>query len=331
MKTKKITLGLVVTFILYAGICHAELRVLFTSHHNDSNYELYSMATNGTDITQISFTSAIDEWAPAISPNEIDVAFVNISGTASNIYLTSVFGDSPVQLNNNNEALCVQYASTNTIYFLAKTGPSGGTTDFQLWKINTDGSGEQRVYSDDFKCWTLGAMDFSINQANQNVYISSFTSSFSSSYIQYGGIADNEIQGTLIYNSSLGDRYAPDLSPNASKIAFCADHSGGNHRLYSDDAVPGGTPATQICDTFCGNPSWIDNNSIVFTRAGASTWGITSYTGDIWRVNFDGGELTKLTSIGSCAYPSVYDAIPEPYYLSFIIWNLFFINRKFIL
>ena len=319
MKNKKNTLGLIIALILCVGTCHAELRVLFTSNHQTNNYELYTMATNGNDLTRIT-TTPVDEWAPAVSPNEIDIAFVSLSEAQSNIYITSVFGSPAVKLNNTNEALCVQFATTNTIYFLAKKIKAGGTTEFELWKINTDGSGEQRVYTNNFRCWTMGAQDFSINQANQNVYLSSFTTTWSSSFIQYGGVTDTAIQGLLVYDSSLGDRYAPELSHDASKIAFCADYGGGSHRLYSDNAVPGGSPANQICDTYCGNPSWIDNDSIIFTRAGESTWGIATYTGDIWRVNFDGSGLTKLTSLGSGAYPSVYDAVPEP--TLFIIYNL---------
>jgi|GEM_PF-3282302 len=328
MKTKNITFCLVAILALSVGICRAELRVLFASDHNDSNYELYSMATNGTDVSRIT-TTGVDEWAPAISPNNIDVAFVSLAGTISNIYLTSVFGGTPIQLQNTNEALCVQFASTGTIYFLAKKDSSGGTTDFQLWKINTDSSGEERVFTDNLRCWTMGAKDFSINQSNQNVYLSSFTSTWSSSFIHYGGVSDTELQGMLIYDSSLGDRYWPEVSPNASRITFCADYGSGNHRLYSDNATPGGANANLICQTFCGNPSWIDNNSIVFTRADASTWGANTYTGDIWRVNFDGSGLTKLTSLGSCAYSSTFDLIPEPTFIWIIgVLELWIIGRK---
>ena len=289
------------------------------------------MGTNGDDVTRISYTSTLDEWAPAISPNGLDIAFVSGTG-GSNIYLTSVMGELPVRLNNANEALCVQFATTNTLYYLSNKGENSGITEFQLWKINTDSSAETRAFTNEFTCWALGSLDFSINQANKNVYLSSFTSSYSKSFIQYGGVGDSCIQGLLIYDTSLGDRYAPELSVDGTKIAFCADYSGGNHRLYSDDAVPGGANPTLICDTFCGSPSWIDNNSIVFTRAAQSTFGLTAYTGDIWRVDYSGSNLKKLTSLGSCAYPSVYEEIPEPGYLLFIICNLILVHRrKFIL
>ena len=322
----KITIVLFVILTLFAEICHAELRVLFTSNHETNNYELYSMATNGTDLTRLT-TTGIDEWAPAISPNNVDIAFVDKSGTASNIYLTTVFGEATVQLNNINEALCVQFATTNTIYFLAIKN-DGGRYYFQLYKINTDGSDEQRVYSDVFKDYPMGAMDFSINQANQKVYLSSISND--NSYIYYGGVTDSAAHGTLIYDNSLGDRYAPELSPDTSKFAFCADFGAGNHKLYSDNAVPGGSAANQICDTYCGNPSWIDNNSITFTRTSSPNYGMASYVGDIWRVNSDGSSLTNLTTLGTCAYSSSFDLVPEP--CLFIIYNLLIIiyYRKFI-
>jgi len=330
MKTKKITFGLIATFIFIVGMCQAELRILFSSDHETNNYELYSMTTNGSDVTRITTTSD-NELSPAISPNNIDVAFVNNRSSISNIFITSVYGAAPVRLENTKAALCVQFATTNTIYYLTKDGLGGGSTpNFQLWKINTDSSGEAQVYSDTFKCWSMGTQDFSINQSNQNVYLSSFVSGSSPSRIQYGGVDDATITGTLTYDSGLGDRYAPEVSPDASRITFCADYSSGNHRLYADSATPGGTDASLICETFCGNPSWIDNNSIVFTRADSSTFGMSSYIGDIWRVNFDGSGLTNLTSLGSCAYPSAFDLIPEP--CLFIIYNLLIIiyYRKFI-
>jgi len=334
MKTRKITFGLILILIFCVGICRGEFRVLFTSNHQTNNYEIYTMATNGSDITRIT-TTAINEWAPAVSPNGIDIAFVSLSGATSSIYMTSVFGSLPVKLNNTNDALCVQFATTNTIYFLTGRRGWGLTDNIQLWKINTDGSGEELVYTNNLTCWPMGPQDFSINQENQNVYLSAFTNSFWPSVIQYGGVADTEIQGVLIY-TNIVDRYAPELSPNTTKITFCADTVGGDHRLWADDAVPGGSPANQICDTYCGNPSWIDNNSIVFTRATNSTYGMSTYIGDIWRVNFDGSELTKLTSLGSCAYPSAFYLIPEPvsiYYFSFIIYYLltgnFFLKNEF--
>ncbi len=318
MKTKKITFGLIVTLILTVGICQAELRILFSSDHNENNYELYSMATNGLDVTRITTTSD-DELSPAISPNNIDVAFVSNRNSISNIFITSVYGIAPLRLENTKAALCVQFATTNTIYFLTKTG-FGSAPPFQLWKINTDSTGETQVYSDDFKCWMMGTQDFSINQSNQNVYLSSYVNDSSPSRIQYGGIDDATITGTLTYDSGLVDRYAAEVSPDASRITFCADYGSGNHRLYSDNATPGGANANLICETYCGNPSWIDNNSIVFTRAESSTSGMSSYVGDIWRVNFDGSELTKLTSLDSCAYPTVFNLVPEP--CLFIIYNL---------
>ena len=320
MNTQKIIFGLITTFILTVGICQAELRVLFSSDHETNNYELYSMATNGTDLTRITTTSD-DELSPAISPNNIDVAFVNNRSSISNIFITSVYGDTPLRLQNTKAALCVQFATANTIYYLTKDGlGGGGTPNFQLWKINTDSSGEAQVYSDTFKCWSMGSQDFSINQSNQNVYLSSFEGGSSPSRIQYGGVDDATITGTLTYDSGLGDRYAPEVSPDASRITFCADYGSGSHRLYSDNATPGGANANLICQTYCGNPSWIDNNSIVFTRADSSTFGMSSYVGDIWRVNFDGSGLTKLTSLDSCAYPTVFNLVPEP--SLFIIFNL---------
>ncbi len=320
MKTKKITFGLIATFIFSVGICQAQLHILFSSDHETDNYELYSMATNGSDLTRITITSD-DELSPTISPNNIDVAFVNNRTSISNIFITSISGAAPVRLQNTKAALCVQFATTNTIYYLTKDGlGGGGTPNFQLWKINTDSSGEAQVYSDTFKCWSMGTQDFSINQSNQNVYLSSFVSGSSPSRIQYGGVDDATITGTLTYDSGLGDRYAPKVSPDTSRITFCADYGYGNHKLYSDNATPGGADASLICQTYCGNPSWIDNDSIVFTRADSSSFGMSSYVGDIWRVNFDGSGLTKLTSLDTCAYPTVFNLVPEP--SLFIIYNL---------
>ena len=171
MKTRKITFGLILTLIFCVGICRGEFRVLFTSDHQTNNYEIYTMATNGNNITRITETS-VNEWAPAVSPNEIDIAFVSLSGPpGSNIYMTSVFGSLPVKLNNTNDALCVQFATTNTIYFLTGRRGWGLTDNIQLWKINTDGSGEELVYTNNLTCWPMGPQDFSINQAiNRTIY-----------------------------------------------------------------------------------------------------------------------------------------------------------------
>lgn len=296
------------------GPAAAGPRILFVASNETANatFELYTMGADASGLTRITFNSE-SEWSPAMAPDDYRIAYVRPSTAGSNLFVTTLHGATPVRVPNGAAALAVQWADADTLYYLRRI--SAGTWDrqFELWRVDTDGTGDARVYTNRFKCWNTGTEDFFVDRVRQRVYVSSFmTTSASQSFIRSGPLFGGGTDAVLATDASYLDHYAPALSPDGTRVAYAADLNGqaGSHRLYNGPAAGGA--GTQVSDTYCGNPSWAPTGGwLAFTRAAASTWGGASYVGNIWRVNANGSGATNLTQgrvvSGGCAFPTVYE------------------------
>jgi hypothetical protein len=254
----------------------------------NASYELYTMDESGGTLTQIT-TNGYAERCPALGPDTNRVAFVRADLARTNIFLASLGGGPVIAVGNTNKATAVQWGSTNVLYFLADRGGPGFTTSNELWRINVDGTGEARVFTNRFNVWTMGATAFHVDRAGQQVYLSEFWPVAWTSRVSTGLLSDQSPKTWLTTTNV--DHYGPALSR----------------------------------DVFCGNPSWAPNAQwLAFTRATNSTYGATFYTGDIWRVGTNGTGLVNLTSAlgvaGRCSYPTVYEVpaspAPSPFHIT---------------
>lgn len=290
-------------------------RILFVARGESANntYELYTMAADGTDRQRIT-TNTVSEWAPALAPDNYRVAYVRDDLTTSNLFITSISGTTPIRVSSTNAALCVQWADNHTLFYLSRTQPDANSqTTFRLWRIGTDGTGQALVFTNVFTDWSMGSRAFSVQQDSGAVYLSADVPGGSfESMIRFGSLANLSLTGVVTTSSSYLDHYAPAVSPDGTRIAFCVDPqgSGGQHRLYVT-SINGG-PGTRLCDVYCGNPSWSPDGAwLAFTRASSSTSGAAPYVGDIWQVSAGGTNLVALTTnspvAAKCAFPTVFE------------------------
>jgi hypothetical protein len=301
--------------LFWPRLASAAPRILFVARGESANntYELYTMSADGTDRRRVT-TNTFSEWAPALAPDNYRVAYVRDDLASSNLFITSIDGMPPVRLSNTNAALCVQWADNHTLFFLARTQPdSGSQSTFRLWQIGTDGSGGALVFTNTFSDWSMGARAFSVRRETGTVYLSADVPGGSyESMIRFGAIGSLSPTGTVSTSSSYLDHYGPVVSPDGSQIAFCVDPqgSGGQHRLYVTSI--GGGPGIRLSDVYCGNPSWSPDGAwLAFTHATGSTYGVSPYVGDIWRVSARGTNLLALTTnspvAAKCAFPTVFE------------------------
>jgi Tol biopolymer transport system component len=222
---------------------------------------------------------------------------------------------------NSHKALAVQWGDSNTVYYLRSVAEGPGDRTCELWQIDTDGTAETNVYDDQFQCWKMGTESFHLDREAGRVHLSSFVDPWESSIVS-GSTESNTIDTVMLTDPHYRDHYSPAISPDGASVAYCADLTNdteaGLHRLYVGPA--GGGTGRRLSDVFCGNPSWSpDGTWVAYTLAGASTWGLASYVGEIWRVgtNGTGGvPLTRGLPVGpGCAFPTVY-AAPSPFMIT---------------
>ena len=289
-------------------------RILFVSSNGpDRVCTLFTMNPDGSDIQRVyTNTGILHAWSPDITGTHVTnavIAVVDRSRASSNIFLTDLQGSGPVCLNNTNKAMGVQFDGPGEVYFLADTPPS-----YQVWKINSTGSGEQRVFNNDFDTFPLGSQSFFLHEPSQTVYLSSFNAVIQSSIFK-GATGALSAAETGITSNNWGDHYNPAVSPDGLSIAYSVDHGTGDHRIVISPNINGTTNWLEVAPVFCGSPSWSsDGTWLAFARAPSSTFGGSPYIGWMCTVQADGSGETNAT-IGvtepfdgsQCCFPIVYD------------------------
>jgi hypothetical protein len=105
---------------------------------------------------------------------------------------------------------------------------------------------------------------------------------------------------------------APHWSPNTDKIVFFGERSGqpGQHDVYTVNEDGTGLIKLTTDGYSDSHPSWIDDNTIVFSRS------LDGVNYDIYSMNIDGGSLTPITTGGG--YKLMPKLTPDGRYLMFI-------------
>ena len=290
----------------------ADIRILFTASPAGATNEIYSMNADGTDVRRLT-TNSVPEVGPVVSPDGKSIACVLDGVLSNNIELLSIDGGAPRQLANINQALSVQWGSSNQLYYLSASTP-GSRDGYYLRRIATNGTGATLIFPNQLQDYAMASYSFCVSIPSNRVYIPALNFTSYSSLIYTASLASASITASLAADSTLVDQYAPTLAPNGKRLAFCADTNGmGDHKLFVSG--PGGGTATILCDTFCGNPAWSPDSAwLVFTKSTDSTYGVTYYVGDIYRVSTNGTGLLKLSTnaaiTGTCAFPSIYNGPP---------------------
>lgn len=177
--------------------------------------------------------------------------------------------------------------------------------------------------------WETGKDSLGVDRAAGRVYFTAFAGVASAATLLSGlltgtthdrtylrGTDPGAVGETLADGLNLVDHYDAAISPDGARLAYCADHGTGFHRVYAKNNNPSETASqTRRGDVYCGDPSWSpDGTFLVHTRALASTFGGSFYSGDIIRSASSGAIAEQnLTSAHAtlrrrCGQAVVYEA-----------------------
>ncbi len=110
----------------------------------DGERNIYKMRTNGSDRTQLTFTSGANSWFPAWSPDSRKITFSSNRSGKYYIYTMDANGRNETQLAKG----CVSYYSPDGSQILY--GVYCDDTD-ELWLMDADGSNQQPI-TDGYEC-----------------------------------------------------------------------------------------------------------------------------------------------------------------------------------
>ncbi len=313
---------------LLAVTCHshAETRVLFTARQGSGTNQLYSIGTDGTGLTQHTSVAG-DVWAPALGPDNRVAYLSSANANGGDIRIINLDGSGDYWIANGFPALAVQWYDTNMLFY-TRSESSDPPYSYQLWQFNTETGVDSTVFTNVFTSWPMGQRSFHIDRTRDKVYLSAFTGSPPKARIFAGTPGMPETLTPLPIQSPLtasSDHYAPAVSPNGTNIAYCADWGGGNHHAYEGKA-DGSGDATRLMGNYCGSTTWSPSgDSIAFTHASNSTYGMSAYVGNIVLVRLDPSGTNVLTQgtvvEGLAAFPTIYEAASTPSVVSPTVRN----------
>ena len=309
-------------------------RILFTSESVGGSPQLFTLREDGTDLQQLTNTGGT-EFAPAISPNGQWIAFIDTSNAPNEIYLTDFNGRIPIPINNGENASAVQWIDNETLAYIA---PSGGFP-FQFKTIHTNSTGLANLFTDNrsYNNFATGQDSFEVIAPNR-ILFTAFSGSTPPALLSTAAFPSSVFNAPFTSCTDpfsapalLRDHYDLTKNPHDDRIAYAADEGRGSHRIYVRDSTAGcGSQILVSGDTtaadnafasgvFCGDPDWSASGEwLTFTRASGSTFGGSSYVGDLWRVGADGSNLINLTggltliAAGRCAHAEIYSPVHTP-------------------
>lgn len=253
--------------------------IAFASNR-DGNYEIYRMAGNGSNVSQLTSNSA-DDWQPAFSPNSLKIAFSSIRDGQWEIYVMDWNGA-------NQQRLTVTPAGkwnwwpawspdSSKIAFISTNTPDGSP---HLMTMNANGTGITRVTNSSgweaLPSWT----------ANGDTI--AFTGVLNGSPQVFKVPATGGVP--VLLTSSTSWNFYPNFSPDGTKIAFTSNRD-GNYEIYRMNG-DGSSPTRLTSNTFWDfKPSYSPNGAqiaFVSDRDGNK---------EIYKMDQDGTTPIRLTTV----------------------------------
>jgi TolB protein len=208
--------------------------IVFSSAR-DGNPEIFRMNPDGTGLTQLTFTSNIQNLGPTISPDGTKIAFERGYDNAlfSTITVMNIDGSAPVDLpyTGNWNANPAFSPDGERIAFDAYD-PYGETLLASVWTMNVDGTDRQKLTGDNFDAHPSYTPDGS------KIVFTSFRDGNNEIYSMN---VDGTSQTRLTFAGGADD--GPRVSPDGTKVAF-SSHRDGNAEIYTMDLD--GTDQTRL-------------------------------------------------------------------------------------
>lgn len=241
-------------------------RVAFASNR-DGNFDIYTMAADGTDVQQVTFVSAGEPWEfvesfePTWSPDGTQIAYTGYRATESwpDIYIASV---------GQTEETFAETAVTDTTDFLSAAQPDWSpdgtallytgyfdqyTTD--VWRINADGTGAVNL-TDPEGSFDGTDLDPAWSADGTRVtWVSENNGGFGVDVYVMQADGTGEVAAT----TDSQEKYEPEFSPDGSQILYQINYYNPEIWVVDAPAPPGkrdvGTAeAHRIASG--GSPSW---------------------------------------------------------------------------
>jgi len=199
----------------YPSLSNDGQSIIFAHQIHGSNYEIFRMDTDGSNVTQLTFNGG-GNFAPAYSPDDSLVAFTSTQGGgAQQIWVMDSNGNSQRQLTaQNTNADPTWSPDGRQIAFASITADNA-----QIWVMNADGSNPRQVtniaYVGGRNSWspdgrTLIFYAGKREDRNRNIF---------SINLAGGGAAQLTFEG---------DNLGPSFSPDGGWIAFTSYRDGDN-------------------------------------------------------------------------------------------------------
>jgi Tol biopolymer transport system component/Flp pilus assembly protein TadD len=223
-------------------------KVVFVSER-DGNYEIYSMNTDGSDITRLTDNPA-KESEPIFSPDGTRILFVSDRSGNADIFSMKSDGTDVVQLTNDpaNDYSPAWSPNGAAIGFMSERN---GNPD--IFIMNPDGTKQSALIADK-------AVDLSPSFSNKEMAFVSNRDGEYNLYVVNG--ASGEVRRLT---QGMGTVTSPDWSPNERYIIFAAN-PGNSFDIFI--IKPDGSGLQQITSNDVNeyNPSWSpDSNYIMFS------------------------------------------------------------------
>jgi Tol biopolymer transport system component len=244
--------------------------IIVFSSLRSGNGDLYSVHPDGTDLTRLTSSSALDAF-PSISPNGTRVAFVSTRDGNPEIYVMNLDGTNLVRL-TNNKAIDgePEWSPDGTKIVFASTRTGNG----DIYSLSaTNGAGVTRLTTDN-------ATDVSpaFSPDGSQIAFSSFRSGAGDVYrMQANGSAQTRL------TSNAGADLFPAWSPDGQRVAFASLRS-GNVDIYT--MKPDGTGQARVTTAASveSEPAWSPDGSRLAITSNAAK----SLNFDIRLINADG-------------------------------------------
>ena len=259
-------------------------KIVFESTR-DGEYQIYSMNSDGTDVTDLSRSGANDK-DPAWSRDGSKIVFQSDRdpGGDTNIYVMNADGSNQTRLTtgrfNGNPAWSPD--GRQIVFESTRTGRS------EIYVMNADGSHQTQITFDD-----PIATDAAWSPDGTRIaYASTLSGRYQIYTVSPGG--GKSVRVTNADATELG----PTWSPDGSRIAFYSDRDKAASRIYTMN--PDGTDVKPVTvsvgptSTVDSNPTWApDGHELAFQRFFPDT-GVN----DLYVVSADNGTgLAKLTAV----------------------------------